>query len=352
MTPVSEEKAIVYCEREYLTANGKTAHGLVRHTNRYNIVGVVDSTAPAGDAGEVLDGKHRGIPLFSTLEEACRKTLPKIFIIGAVSEGGVLPEGYDHAVAWALSHGLDVVSGLHYFLSEDERFAILATKNGCRITDVRKLFRDYKRFYTGEVSQVGSIRVASLGTDSAIGKRTTSVMLVHELRRRGRKADMIFTGQTGWMQGWPHGVVLDAMINDFVSGGIEGAILNSWKDEKPEVMIIEGQGSLVHPFFPGGFEIMAAGQIHGFILQDAPGRPHLDGFPDFPMPDPGRVVKIAKLLSQRPLLGIGLNHEGLSPREVGDVKAKLAERFKVPIEDPVVDGVAKMADAIEELCKK
>ena len=352
MTPISERRAIVYCEREFLTANGKTAHGLVRHTDRYQIVGVVDSTAPVGDAGEILDGKNRGIPLFASLEEAYSKTAPKVFIVGAVSEGAVLPEGYDQAVAWALSRGLDVVSGLHYFLSDNERFASMAAKNGCSITDVRKIFRDYKRFYTGEISQVDSIRIASLGTDSAIGKRTTSVLLVHELRRRGRKADMIFTGQTGWMQGWPHGVVLDAMINDFVSGGIEGAILDSWRDEKPEVIIIEGQGSLVHPFFPGGFEIMAAGQIHGFILQDAPGRPHLDGFPGFPMPDPGRVVKIAKLLSQRSLIAIGLNHEGLSQEEVEKEKTKLEKRFKVPVEDPVVDGVARMADAIEELCKK
>ena len=97
---------------------------------------------------------------------------------------------------------------------------------------------------------------------------------------------------------------------------------------------------------------MAAGQIHGFILQDAPGRPHLDGFPGFPMPDPGRVVKIAQLLSQQPLIGIGLNHEGLSRAETVKVKAKLEKRFKVPVEDPVFDGVAKMADAIEELCKK
>jgi uncharacterized NAD-dependent epimerase/dehydratase family protein len=352
MTPISERRAIVYCEREFLTANGKTAHGLVRHTDRYQIVGVVDSTAPVGDAGEILDGKNRGIPLFASLEEAYSKTAPKVFIVGAVSEGAVLPEGYDQAVAWALSRGLDVVSGLHYFLSDNEKFASMAAKNGCSITDVRKMFRDYKRFYTGEVSQVGSVRIASLGTDSAIGKRTTSVLLVQELRRRGRKADMIFTGQTGWMQGWPHGVVLDAMINDFVSGGIEGAILDSWRDEQPEFIIIEGQGSLVHPFFPGGFEIMAAGQIHGFILQDAPGRPHLDGFPSFPMPDPGRVIKIAKLLSQRPLIGIGLNHEGLTQEEVRKAKTKMEKRFNVPVEDPVVDGVAKTADAIEELCKK
>jgi uncharacterized NAD-dependent epimerase/dehydratase family protein len=142
MTSISKEKAVVYCEHEYLTANGKTAHGLVRHTDRYHVVGVVDSAAPSGDAGAILDGKNRDIPIFPSLEKAYRKTSPKIFIIGAVSEGGILPEGYDQAVAWALSHGLDVVSGLHYFLSDDEKFASIATKNGCSITDVRKIFRD------------------------------------------------------------------------------------------------------------------------------------------------------------------------------------------------------------------
>jgi uncharacterized NAD-dependent epimerase/dehydratase family protein len=349
MSTMPKRRAVVYCEREYLTANGKTAHGLVRYTTKYEVVGVVDSTAPSGDAGEVLDGKHRGIPLFASMEDACKKTQPEIFIVGAVSEGGILPEGYDKAVMWALSHGLDVVSGLHQFISDDERFTTTASKNNCKIVDVRKIFRDQKRFYTGEISQVGSTRIATLGTDSAIGKRTTAVMLVNELRKRGRKVDMIYTGQTGWMQGWPHGVVIDALINDFVSGGIEGAILDSWRDEKPEFIIIEGQGSLVHPFFPGGFEIMAAGQVHGFILQDAPGRPYLDGFPGFPMPDPGRVVKVAKLLSQCPLIGIGLNHEHLSADETKKAKNRLRRRFKVPVEDPVFDGVTRMADAVVKL---
>jgi uncharacterized NAD-dependent epimerase/dehydratase family protein len=174
-------------------------------------------------------------------------------------------------------------------------------------------------------------------------------MLVNELRKRKRKADMIYTGQTGWMQGWPHGTVIDALINDFVSGEIEGAIVDSWRDEKPEFIIIEGQGSLVHPFFPGGFEILAAGQIHGFTLQDAPGRPCLDGFPGYPMPDPLRVVKIAKLLSERPLIGISINHEHLSPEEATKAKDRLRRRFKVPVEDPVVDGVTEIADAIEKL---
>ena len=344
-----KEKALVYCDREYQNANGKTAHGLVRYTTRFEIVGVVDSNAPLGDAGEILDGKKRSIPLFQNLEEAIQKSKPQTLVIGAVSEGGILPEGYDNAIIYALKQNLNIVSGLHQFISDDQRFTAIANKNGCKITDVRKMYRDYKRFYTGEVSKVGSTRIATLGTDSAIGKRTTAVMIVNELRKRKRTADMIFTGQTGWMQGWPHGAVMDAMINDFVSGGIEGGILDAWNDDKPEFIIIEGQGSLVHPFFPGGFEIMAAGQIHGFTLQDAPGRPYLDGFPGYPMPDPMRVVKIANLLCERPLVGVSINHERLSLQDVKKVKDKYCKRFKVPVEDPVVDGVEQIVDAIEKL---
>jgi uncharacterized NAD-dependent epimerase/dehydratase family protein len=342
-------RALVYAERLYNCADGKTAHGLVRFSKKFDIVSVVDSTLPVGDAAEFLDGKKKGIPLLNDLDDALSSTHPDTFIIGAVSEGGVLPKGYDKAVDWALSKELNVVSGLHQFLSDDPRFIKCAAEHHCTITDVRKIFRDHKRFYTGEIVQVPSIRIALIGTDSAIGKRTLAVLLVNELQKRGRTADMIFTGQTGWLQGWPHGVVLDAMINDFVSGGIEGAILDSWNDLHPEFMIIEGQGSLVHPFFPGGFEILAAGQIQGFILVDAPKRPHLDGFPDYPMPDPKRVVRIAEMLTEKRLIGVGINHEKMNTSDITRAKTLYQNMFKVPVSEPLSEGVAGLVDALEVL---
>jgi len=346
---MSMNRAVVYADRLYSCADGKTAHGLVRHSMRFMIVGVVDTTLPAGDAATFLDPTKKGIPLLNDLDTALAVTKPDTFIIGAVSEGGILPEGYDTAVDWALSKGLNVVSGLHQFLSDDPRFSQAAKQHHCTITDVRKIFRDYKRFYTGEISNVPSTRVALIGTDSAIGKRTMAVLLVNELRKRGRTADMIYTGQTGWLQGWPHGIVLDAMINDFVSGGIEGAIVDSWKDLKPDFMIIEGQGSLVHPFFPGGFEILAAGQIHGFILVDAPKRPHLDGFPRYPMPDPKRVVTIAELLTEKKLIGVGINHEHMTTADIHTAKKKYQKMFHVPVSDPLTEGVSELVDALEAM---
>lgn len=342
-------RALVYADRLYRCADGKTAHGLVRFSNKFDIACVVDTTLPIGDASEFLDGKKKGIPLLNNLDEALETTHPDTFIIGAVSEGGVLPKGYDDAVLWALSKGLNVVSGLHQFLSDDPRFSKSAVQHKCTIMDVRKIFRDHKRFYTGEITKVPSRRIALIGTDSAIGKRTLAVLLVEELKKRKRTADMIYTGQTGWLQGWPHGVVLDAMINDFVSGGIEGAILDSWNDLHPEFMIIEGQGSLVHPFFPGGFEILAAGQVHGFILVDAPKRPHLDGFPGYPMPDPKRVVQIAEMLTEKQLIGIGINKEKMSPTDIIKAKTHYHNIFKVPVVEPLSEGVSDLVDALEVL---
>jgi len=344
-----KKSAIVFADRLYNCADGKTAHGLVRYSKRYKITCVVDSTLPEGDASEILDGIKKDIPLFNNLDKALSSTNSNTFIIGAVSEGGILPMGYDKAVGWALSHGLDVVSGLHQFLSDNPYFIKLAKENSCRITDVRKIFRDHKRVYTGKIKNVGSTRIAVLGTDSAIGKRTLAVLITEELKKRGITSDMIFTGQTGWIQGWPHGVVIDAMINDFVAGGIEGAILDSWQDDRPEYMMIEGQGSLVHPFFPGGFEILAAGKVNGFILIDAPKRAHLDGFPEYPMPDPGRVIKIAELLTEKPLIGIGINRENMNVKDIDRIKKKFDKIFHVPIVEPLSEGVNEIVDFLVDM---
>jgi uncharacterized NAD-dependent epimerase/dehydratase family protein len=115
-------------------------------------------------------------------------------------------------------------------------------------------------------------------------------------------------------------------------------------------MIIEGQGSLVHPFFPGGFEILAAGQIHGFILIDAPKRPHLDGFPGYPMPDPKRVVKIAALLTEKKLVGVGINHEHMTKSDIKTAKNSYQKMFNVPVSDPLTEGVGELVDAMEVMC--
>ena len=47
----------------------------------------------------------------------------------------------------------------------------------------------------------------------------------------------------------------EVIITENGEQGIEKA-----KNEKPDIIVIEGQGSLLNPAYPGGFEILAAGR--------------------------------------------------------------------------------------------
>ncbi|MFT5913339.1 MAG: putative NAD-dependent epimerase/dehydratase family protein, partial [Paraglaciecola sp.] len=234
--------ALVYCQNAFNTPEGKTAHGLVRFTERYKVVGIIDNTYTDQDAGKVLDNRPNGIPIFAdftTAIEALEEREIKVnnFVIGLAPDGGRLPKDAKEEIRKALEMGLDVASGLHDFLTNDKSLVKLAKKNECTIKDVRKTpDRDQLHFFTGEIENVNCLKLAVLGTDSAVGKRTTAWMIVHAFRNAGRKAEMIGTGQTAWMQGAKYSMIMDSCINDFVSGEIEHAIVSTWNDEEPDVI--------------------------------------------------------------------------------------------------------------------
>jgi uncharacterized NAD-dependent epimerase/dehydratase family protein len=344
--------ALVLCEGAFDTLNGKTAHGLVRFTQRYKILGVIDSTYVGRDAGEVLDGKPCGIPIYSDPSEAlhANSNQVKYFVIGLAPEGGRLPVSYRQSIAEAIRAGLNVDSGLHEFLSDDPEFSGLAQKHGVQIRDIRKPpERKDLHFFTGKIQEVAAIRIAVLGTDSAIGKRTTAWQVTHALNAAGIAAEMIGTGQTAWMQGAKYGVRLDALVNDFVSGEIEHAIWQCWQDERPQVMLLEGQGSLVHPAYPGGFELLAAGRPHAVILQTAPKRTTYDGFPDFPMAPLAKEIQAIELLSNHPVIALTINHENMSEAEIEAAVEQYERQYGIPCCDVLKHGPGKILEKILEL---
>lgn len=337
--------ALVLCEGAFGTLNGKTAHGLVRFTQRYKILGVIDSTHAGREAGEILDGKSRGIPIYASLAMAMQAIRQRVhyFVIGLAPDGGRLPPFYRETIAEAIRAGLNIDSGLHEFLSDDPEFSALAQKHGVQIRDIRQPpERKDLHFFTGKIQEVEAIRLAVLGTDSAIGKRTTAWILTHALNAAGIKAEMIGTGQTAWMQGAKYGVRLDALVNDFVSGEIEHAIWQCWQDEHPQVMLLEGQGSLMHPAYPGGFELLAAGRPHAVILQTAPKRTTYDGCPDFPMAPLAREIQVIELLSNRPVIALTLNHENMSKTEIDATVQQYENQYGIPCGDVLKHGPEKI----------
>jgi uncharacterized NAD-dependent epimerase/dehydratase family protein len=52
-------RALVYCENEFGKIDGKVANGLARHSEKYDILGIIDSTKAGQDAGDYLDGKKK-----------------------------------------------------------------------------------------------------------------------------------------------------------------------------------------------------------------------------------------------------------------------------------------------------
>jgi uncharacterized NAD-dependent epimerase/dehydratase family protein len=344
--------AIVYCENAFRTPNGKTAHGLVRRTARYHVLSVVDSTYAGHDAGNLLDNRPNGIPVFASLEEAVQtaqeqETPASHMVVGLAPDGGRLDVRGRDDVKKAIRLGLNIDSGLHDYLSEDMELAAMSKAYGVILRDIRKPpHRNELHFFTGKIAKVRSLRVALLGTDSAVGKRTTAWMLVEALRARKFRVELIGTGQTAWLQGATHGIILDSLINDFVSGEIEHAIWRAWEEEQPDVLVIEGQGSIMNPAYPGGFEILAAGRPHCIIVQHAPARQAYDGFPDFPLDPLERQRQVLELLSGRPVIAVTVNHEGLSATQTRNACEQITQTLGVPAVDPFLQGLDPILDEL------
>jgi uncharacterized NAD-dependent epimerase/dehydratase family protein len=350
----ADGNALVYCEGAFGTTNGKTAHGLVRRTRRYRVVGVVDSQHAGQDAGTVLDGRERGIPIVASVEEGIGRcdelgTPASHLVIGLAPDGGALAGPVKEAIIDAIKRGLNVDSGLHTLLSSDQQLAVLALRHKVRLRDVRKPPPPHKlHFFSGKIEEVRSFRVAVLGTDSAVGKRTTAWEIVDGLCRAGTRATLIGTGQTAWMQGACHGVVLDALVNDFVTGEIEHAVHSCYVVDQPQVMIIEGQGSLMNPAYPGGFEILAAARPHLVVLQHAPARRDYDGFPGYPIQPLEQQIQAVELLSGRPVVAITINSEGLSPSEIPGTCRSIESATGRPAFDVLRDGPDGLVKLIVE----
>ena len=347
--------ALILCDGAYGTVNGKTAHGLVRGTSRYRIVGVVDPPTSGRDAGEVLDGVSRGIPIFRTLEDALQRLpeRPDFAVVGIATSGGRFTPELKGSVRLAVERGLSVVNGLHEFLGDDAVLSAESRRTGANLIDVRWVPpRAELHFWSGEILSLTIPRIAVLGTDCAIGKRTTTRLAVEACRAAGIRAEWISTGQTGWMQGAPFGIVLDSIPNDFVSGELEHAILSCARTLHPEVILLEGQSSLRNPSGPCGAEFILSGGARTVILQHAPGRAYFDGWEKerLAIPPVAEEIELIRMLGAE-VVALALNGEGLSRDELGRARARLERELSVPVVLPLEEGVDRLVPVIREIAK-
>lgn len=341
--------ALVLCEGAFGTPAGKTAHGLIRFTERYQILGILDSHQAGKDSGEVLDGKPNGIPIFASLPEAVETlgTTPKYLVVGQSSPtGGLLPGGRN-IIRQAINLGMNIDSGLRQFLTEDADLPGLAQLRGVSIRDVRKP-KDPRQLhlYSGKISQVDCVKIAVLGTDSLVGKRTTAINLRQGLRHVGLKTFLVGTGQTSWLQGMKYCVITDTMMSHYLTGEIEDTVYQAYVNEQPDVILLEGQGSLTDPLRPGGLELLCAARPDAIIVQHAPKRKfHTQALNQalIPLKD---EIKVIELLTQKPVIAITLNHEGMTDDEIQSLIEEYEIEYRVPTLDVLKEGPARLVSTV------
>jgi uncharacterized NAD-dependent epimerase/dehydratase family protein len=353
---MQRETAIVLAEGLFSTGSAKTAHGLVRGSSRFTVAGVVDASNAGRDAGEALDGRPRSIPIFPSVAAACAALpeAPRVAIVGVATSGGRIPPSLRASLREAVLRGMSIVNGLHEGVAEDPEIAELARQKGVQIIDIRRPRpRSELHFWTGEIRHVTTPRLAVLGTDCAIGKRTTTRFLVEACNAAGLRTEMIHTGQTGWMQGADYGVILDCLPNDFVAGELEHAVLCCFRERRPDLMILEGQSALRNPAGPCGAELLLSAGAKGVIVQHAPGRTFYDDFEEagFKIGDLGEELELIRLYGSR-TLAVTLNSEGLDREALFRHKGEIEKRLGLPVVCPLEEGVDRLVPLVRRFVEE
>lgn len=349
------ERAVILCDGYFGQSTGKTANGLVRYSKRYEIVGVIDHTKAGRDAGEVLDGTPKGIPIVARLADAVEKGRPETMIIGVATFGGYIPKEFRPIIREAIERGLNVAAGLHEYLNDDPEFSDLARARGVRLIDVRRprAVRELKQF--SDLSRkLPCLRIPVLGTDGAIGKRTTALLLTDALNDAGIPATFVATGQTGLLQGSPYGVPIDSIKGDFMVGELESEIVRAYENTKAQVVVVEGQGSISHPAYVCGTRaIITASMPSAILMMHAPARKTRSFRRDvvaWPMPKVEEEIEWLEFFSRgSKVFGLGINHENMTRTEVEATVRDWEGKYKLPAADPLWHGCGKFVDRIRAM---
>lgn len=350
-----KQAALILAKGYYRTPNGKTAHGLVRGSDRFEIRAVYDPDCAGRDAGELLDGRRRGIPVLDAIAAALAlDPPPRWAIVGIATHGGLFTPALHGALLEAIEAGLSIVNGLHEFAADDPELAAAAARRGVEIIDVRKPPpRRELHFWTGDIFSVGAPRLAVLGVDCALGKRTTARLLTQALNGAGVRAEMIYTGQTGWMQSGRFGFILDSLPNDYVAGELEHAIVRCDREARPEVILLEGQSGLRNPSGPCGAEYLVSAAARGVILQLAPGRTCFEGYEalGLKLPTAREEIELIRAYGAR-TLAVTLHGQGLSAAALGAARQRLQDELGIPVVRPLEDGVEALVPVIRRYLRE
>src|SRR5690606_29515202 len=146
----------------------KTANSAIRYLPD-RVAAVLDSRNAGRTVGEVI-GFGGDIPIVASVADGLRYE-PTALLIGIAPSGGQLPLNWRPTLIAALEAGLPLVSGLHFYLSDDPELTFFAESRGVHIHDLRRPPQDLS-VSTGRARLVDAYVVHTVGTDCNIGKMT------------------------------------------------------------------------------------------------------------------------------------------------------------------------------------
>ena len=333
---VPDRRYAILAEGWFTHRHAKTGHGLIRY-GKDEIVAVIDSTLAGRSVRDVMPELQRDARIVGSVGEALELS-PTSILVGLAPAGGRLPEEWMDALREAADAGLEVVSGLHQRLAPEFP--------GKRVWDVREPPANIPLF-SGEGFGVRPKVVLTVGTDTAIGKMTASLEIERAAREAGVEAEFVATGQTGIIiAGW--GVCVDAVVSDFVAGASEQLVLEAARRE-PDLILVEGQGSLGHPAYSG----VTLGLLHGscpdcLVLCAAPQDERV--FAGVPRPEPSRIARlyeeVAALVKPAPVVAVSVNTRGLEEPGAEELVARVADETGLPAADPFRGSAAPILEAV------
>lgn len=266
-------------------------------------------------------------------------------VIGVAPVGGMAPAAWTPHLKAAIEAGLDLVSGLHQKLADQPELVAAAAARGVSLHDVRRPDRAYP-VATGR-KRTGR-RLLTVGVDCAIGKKYAALAITAALKARSIPTTFRATGQTGIMiagQGAP----LDAVVADFAAGAAEWLSPDNAPDHWD---VIEGQGSLFHPAYAGvSLALLHGSQPDAFVLCLDPTRRTMAAFDHFPIVETQVAITRHELegaLTNPRIrcVGLSVNTSRLDASQAEAVLAELAERFALPVFDPIRQGADILAQAL------
>lgn len=338
----NQNKVAILLHEGVTGKHGKTGLAFLRY-GKTETVAVIDPTC-AGKSLVKLTGITKDIPIVSNVQEALVYDSDAL-LIGIAPSGGRLPADLQAEVTEAIAQGLSIVNGLHTLIAP--QYPNLS--EGQWIWDIRQEPPGLS-IGTAKARSLSCQRILTVGTDMAIGKMSTSLELYRAAKNKGIKSQFVATGQAGIAIAGK-GVALDAVRVDFAAGAVEKAVLELSKDN--DLVIIEGQGSLLHPGSTATLPLIRGSQPTGLILVHRAGATQIHDLPHVAIPPLPEVVQLYETVAkvggasdQVKVKAIALNTFGMDAETAKNAIAETQQLTGLPCTDAVRFGAEVLLSAI------